>query len=52
MEIIIPAPSLPLGAALGLTWDDKQLSSESLEAIYRVEVALFLSLDGDLTTGV
>lgn len=52
MDIIIPVPFLPLGAALGLTWDDKQLSSETLEAIYRLEVVLFLFLDGDLTAGL
>lgn len=52
MGIIIPAPCLPLGVALGLPWDDKQPNSEALEAIYRLEVALFLLLDGDLTTGV
>lgn len=52
MGVIIPAPCVPLGVALGLPWDDKQLSSETLEAIYRLEVALFLLLDGDLTTGV
>lgn len=52
MDIIILVPFLPLRAALGLTWDDMQLSRETLEAIYRLEVLVFLFLDGDLTAGL
>ena len=48
MEIIIPAPCLPRRAALGHTWDDKQLGRQTMEATYKQEVVLFLSLAGDL----